>query len=49
MGEEDVFEIPVDFTVGDLYKLATLMVNHYGTEVELSMELNKIRAVVENV
>lgn len=45
MDNETTYEMPVDFTVGDLYRMATNLVDEYGTEVELRFEHNKIVAV----
>jgi hypothetical protein len=48
MGNEHEFEVPVGFTVGDLYRLATNLSHKYGTEVELTIGTNKITAEVKD-
>jgi len=45
MDNETVYEIPTDFTVGDLYRMATNLVDEHGTEVDLRFEHNKLVAV----
>jgi hypothetical protein len=47
MGNEHEFEVPVGFTVGELFRLATNLVDTYGTEVELTIGTNKITAEVQ--